>query len=126
MFSLAGISVSMAITTTLNTIAAVGIWKAFIEPVKKAWDKAVELAGKLNTLKLNSEAKAEQLGITRQSVEDHISGTINSAFDNMDPSELEALFDFSKLVSLGKGVVDESFSIAEAMVNTSGKSTMAY
>ena len=66
------------------------------------------------------------LGLDIDKFKKNADKSIKKAIEKASLEELFNVFDLSELINLGDGMINESFDLAELMVNVAGKSTMAY
>ena len=117
LFTLVGLSAAISIGNAIKVAFTISfIYYNVIKPALEVYEKAKEVAKKLAVLKLNDSATSDQLGF-------HFQENVSSANDADDiGGVIEALIN----VNLGEGIVNEAYSLAEAMTNLGGKVTMAF
>ncbi|MHC4507838.1 MAG: FG-GAP-like repeat-containing protein [Planctomycetota bacterium] len=100
-FGLASISISIAISGILSSIA---VYTFIYKPAKELYDKLDKLMNEIPKLELNKDAKVEDLGIT--------GSTAAAAASDVD---------IAKIVNLGNGAVHQAYDVVYALVTPAGK-----
>ena len=99
-FSMVSVSISISISVTLASIA----YTQILKPAKDIYDEVTEIIETIPNLRLNEGATAEELGITRATLE-------SAARDR----------DVTSLVELGDGSVGKAYGVVDKMVSSSGQ-----